>query len=211
MISEPRFRGASSQTAGSGGAAALALPGLTAFSLQRDALKAAAPRRLKRRRGNARCRVRAHHPDRRKRAWRAEARAAGYHRPLTRRMARAIARRIHCWSRAIDKPLVPRAVSDFVDLVPAEQDAVLATVDQTPFFALLRAHTYKGRSRSGIRRQRELRGLGPYWLSRRSPQRDGRRAEDGRAREADPSIGLRLRNVCSNRPLGCSLLFLRKG
>jgi gluconate 2-dehydrogenase gamma chain len=32
----------------------------------------------------------------------------------------------------------------FVDLAPAEQDTVLAALDQTPFFALVRAHTIQG-------------------------------------------------------------------
>jgi gluconate 2-dehydrogenase gamma chain len=32
----------------------------------------------------------------------------------------------------------------FVDLVPADQDAVLAALDQTPFFTLVRAHTIQG-------------------------------------------------------------------
>lgn len=32
----------------------------------------------------------------------------------------------------------------FVDLAPAAQDAVLATLEQTPFFALVRGHTIQG-------------------------------------------------------------------
>jgi gluconate 2-dehydrogenase gamma chain len=44
----------------------------------------------------------------------------------------------------IDNAARARAGQRFVDLAPAEQDAVLATVDQTPFFALVRAHTIQG-------------------------------------------------------------------
>ena len=44
----------------------------------------------------------------------------------------------------IDTAARARSGQRFVHLAPAEQDAVLATVDQTPFFALVRAHTIQG-------------------------------------------------------------------
>jgi gluconate 2-dehydrogenase gamma chain len=44
----------------------------------------------------------------------------------------------------VDNAARARGGQRFVDLVPAEQDAVLATLDQTPFFALVRAHTIQG-------------------------------------------------------------------
>jgi len=37
-----------------------------------------------------------------------------------------------------------RAGHRFIHLAPAEQDAVLTTLEQTPFFALVRAHTIQG-------------------------------------------------------------------
>ena len=45
---------------------------------------------------------------------------------------------------AIDAAARARAGRRFVELAVAEQDAVLATLDQTPFFALVRAHTIQG-------------------------------------------------------------------
>jgi gluconate 2-dehydrogenase gamma chain len=45
---------------------------------------------------------------------------------------------------AIDAAARARGHQRFVDLAPAEQDAVLATVDGTPFFSLVRAHTIQG-------------------------------------------------------------------
>ncbi len=45
---------------------------------------------------------------------------------------------------AIDTAARTRGAQRFVDLAPAEQDALLATLDQTPFFALVRAHTIQG-------------------------------------------------------------------
>ena len=45
---------------------------------------------------------------------------------------------------AIDNTARARGGRRFVDLGPAEQDAVLASLDQTPFFALVRAHTIQG-------------------------------------------------------------------
>src|SRR5688572_22294449 len=45
---------------------------------------------------------------------------------------------------AIDDAARARAGRRFVELIGAEQDAVLATLDQTPFFALVRGHTIQG-------------------------------------------------------------------
>jgi gluconate 2-dehydrogenase gamma chain len=45
---------------------------------------------------------------------------------------------------AIDDAARARGGRRFVELNAAEQDAVLATLDQTPFFALVRAHTIQG-------------------------------------------------------------------
>jgi gluconate 2-dehydrogenase gamma chain len=45
---------------------------------------------------------------------------------------------------AIDAAARNRGGRPFVDLVPAQQDAVLTTIEQTPFFALVRAHTIQG-------------------------------------------------------------------
>jgi gluconate 2-dehydrogenase gamma chain len=45
---------------------------------------------------------------------------------------------------AIDDAARARGGQRFVDLPPAQQDALLAMVEQTPFFALVRAHTIQG-------------------------------------------------------------------
>jgi gluconate 2-dehydrogenase gamma chain len=45
---------------------------------------------------------------------------------------------------AIDAAARARGGRRFADLVPAEQDAVLATLEKTPFFALVRTHTIQG-------------------------------------------------------------------
>lgn len=45
---------------------------------------------------------------------------------------------------AIDNAARARGAQRFVDLVPAQQDTVLSTLDETPFFALVRAHTIQG-------------------------------------------------------------------
>jgi len=45
---------------------------------------------------------------------------------------------------AIDDAARARGGRRFVELQPAEQDAVLATLEQTPFFALVRTHTIQG-------------------------------------------------------------------
>jgi len=45
---------------------------------------------------------------------------------------------------AIDDAARARAGRRFIELNGAEQDAVLATLDQTPFFALVRGHTIQG-------------------------------------------------------------------
>ena len=45
---------------------------------------------------------------------------------------------------AMDAAARARAGRRFVELSAAEQDAVLGTLDQTPFFALVRAHTIQG-------------------------------------------------------------------
>ena len=41
-------------------------------------------------------------------------------------------------------PPAPRSGKRFVELAPAEQDAVLAAIEETPFFALMRTHTIQG-------------------------------------------------------------------
>ena len=41
-------------------------------------------------------------------------------------------------------PLGARGAKRFVDLAPAEQDAVLRSLEDTPFFALVRTHTIQG-------------------------------------------------------------------
>jgi gluconate 2-dehydrogenase gamma chain len=45
---------------------------------------------------------------------------------------------------AIDDAARARGAKRFVDLTPAEQDAVLRSVEDTPFFALVRTHTLQG-------------------------------------------------------------------
>jgi gluconate 2-dehydrogenase gamma chain len=45
---------------------------------------------------------------------------------------------------AIDEAARARGGQRFVDLAPAQQDAVLTALEQTPFFALVRAHTIQG-------------------------------------------------------------------
>jgi gluconate 2-dehydrogenase gamma chain len=45
---------------------------------------------------------------------------------------------------AIDDAARARGSKLFADLAPVEQDAVLRTVEDTPFFALVRAHTLQG-------------------------------------------------------------------
>ncbi len=45
---------------------------------------------------------------------------------------------------AFDDAARARSGKRFVDLAPAEQDAVLAALDETPFFALVRTHTIQG-------------------------------------------------------------------
>lgn len=45
---------------------------------------------------------------------------------------------------AVDDAARARSGRRFVDLTPAQQDAVLASLEQTPFFALVRAHTIQG-------------------------------------------------------------------
>ena len=44
----------------------------------------------------------------------------------------------------IDETARARNGRRFVDLAPAEQDTVLAAIEQTPFFALVRTHTIQG-------------------------------------------------------------------
>ena len=45
---------------------------------------------------------------------------------------------------AIEDAARARGGRRFVELAPAEQDAVLAALDRTPFFALVRTHTIQG-------------------------------------------------------------------
>ena len=45
---------------------------------------------------------------------------------------------------ALDEAARARSGKRFVDLTAAEQDAVLTAIEQTPFFALVRAHTIQG-------------------------------------------------------------------
>ena len=45
---------------------------------------------------------------------------------------------------AIDDAARARGANRFADLAPADQDAVLRTLQETPFFALVRTHTIQG-------------------------------------------------------------------
>ena len=45
---------------------------------------------------------------------------------------------------ALDDAARARGGKRFVDLTPAEQDAVLGSIEDTPFFALVRTHTIQG-------------------------------------------------------------------
>ena len=45
---------------------------------------------------------------------------------------------------AVDATARTRGGERFIHLAPAQQDAVLTTLEQTPFFALLRTHTIQG-------------------------------------------------------------------
>ena len=45
---------------------------------------------------------------------------------------------------AVDDAARARGAKRFVDLAPAEQDAVLRSLEDTPFFALVRTHTIQG-------------------------------------------------------------------
>ena len=45
---------------------------------------------------------------------------------------------------AVDTAARARGGTRFVDLAPVEQDAVLTSLEQTPFFGLVRAHTIQG-------------------------------------------------------------------
>jgi gluconate 2-dehydrogenase gamma chain len=45
---------------------------------------------------------------------------------------------------AVDDAARARSGRRFVDLTPAQQDAVLTRLEETPFFALVRAHTIQG-------------------------------------------------------------------
>jgi len=45
---------------------------------------------------------------------------------------------------AVDDAARARSGKRFVELAPAEQDAALAALDETPFFALVRTHTIQG-------------------------------------------------------------------
>lgn len=74
----------------------------------------------------------------------AEARAAEY---IDRALAGWLAPSRDAYAAGladIDSAARARGGRQFMHLAPAEQDAVLATVDQTPFFALVRAHTIQG-------------------------------------------------------------------
>lgn len=129
------------------GAAALALPGFDrVLAFQREVLKATAP-------AGALSAVEAQTlaavcariiPTDESGPGAAEARAAEY-----------IDRALNGWlapSRdaytdglaAVDNAARTRGGRRFVDLVPAEQDAALATLEETPFFGLVRAHTLQG-------------------------------------------------------------------
>jgi gluconate 2-dehydrogenase gamma chain len=46
--------------------------------------------------------------------------------------------------RALDAAARSRSSRVFADCAPAEQDAILASLQQTPFFALVRTHTIQG-------------------------------------------------------------------
>ena len=89
--------------------------------------------------------LRAHHPDRRERARRYRSTCVGVHRSRAWRAgSRRHARRTPSVWPPLTTPLSARGAKRFVDLAPAEQDAVLRSLEGTPFFALVRAHTIQG-------------------------------------------------------------------
>jgi gluconate 2-dehydrogenase gamma chain len=132
---------------GLAGAAALTLPGLDrVLAFQRDALKAATPAGvLSAAEAATLAAVCARIiPSDENGPGAAEARAAEY---IDRALGGWLAPSRDAYTAglaAIDNAARTRSEQRFVDLAAAQQDAVLATLDQTPFFTLVRAHTIQG-------------------------------------------------------------------
>ena len=132
---------------GLAGAATLALPGFDrVLAFQRDALKAAAPAGVLNATDAAMLAAVCARiiPTDENGPGAAEARAAEY---IDRSLGGWLAPSRDAYTAglaAIDNAARAKSGQRFIDLIPAEQDAVLTTLDQTPFFALLRAHTIQG-------------------------------------------------------------------
>ena len=88
--------------------------------------------------------VRAHHPDRRERAGRCRSARVRVHRSRTGGWLAPSRETYTVGLAAVDDAARARSGKRFVDLAPAEQDAVLPSLEETPFFALVRTHTIQG-------------------------------------------------------------------
>lgn len=132
---------------GLAGAAALAMPGFDrVLAFQREALKAAAPAGVLSAPDAAILAAVCARiiPTDESGPGAAEARASEY---IDRALGGWLAPSRDAYTAglaAIDNAARVRSGQRFVDLIAAEQDAVLTTVDQMPFFALVRAHTIQG-------------------------------------------------------------------
>jgi gluconate 2-dehydrogenase gamma chain len=132
---------------GLAGAFALALPELDrVLAFQRDALKAAAPSRVL---GVAEAEILAAVcariiPTDETGPGAAEAHAADY---IDRALGGWLAPSRDAYTAglaAVDDAAATRYGRRFIELTASNQDAVLAALDQTPFFALVRTHTIQG-------------------------------------------------------------------
>ena len=168
------------------GAAALALPEFDrVLAFQRDAQsRSDTGRRVEREPRPRRWRPCARASSRPTRAGRAQPKRARPCTSIARSAAgsRRRARHTRPVSPPLTTPLARGAAKRFVDLAPAEQDAVLRARADPVLCARADAHHSRHVLRSGIRRQRELRRLGSDWISGRAAQRDGRRSAHGRRR-----------------------------
>jgi gluconate 2-dehydrogenase gamma chain len=132
---------------GMAGAAVLALPEFDrVLAFQREALKAATPARVLSASDAATLAAMCARiiPTDENGPGAAEARAAEY---IDRALGGWLAPSRDAYGAglaALDEAARARGGQRFADLRPAEQDAVLATVEQTPFFALVRTHTIQG-------------------------------------------------------------------
>jgi gluconate 2-dehydrogenase gamma chain len=132
---------------GVAGAAALALPSLgRVLAFQREVLKTTAPAGVL----SASDRATLHAicariiPTDASGPGATEARAAEY---IDRALGGWLASSRHAYTAgltAVDETAGARSGRRFADLTPAQQDAVLTAMEQTPFFALVRAHTIQG-------------------------------------------------------------------